>query len=260
MKAMNKLIAVDKPSGATPLQVIKKLREQLPEYKDESISYAGRLDPLAHGVLLLMIGDATKEREKYLSFPKTYEFDVLFGIETDTYDLLGIPQINLSPVKGEGLGEGIKQFMQHHIGIHIQTYPPYSSKTVNGKPLFQWAREDKLDEIVLPLREIEITKFEMLGTKELSNDEVKSKVHKAIDSVSGDFRQKAIREAWDTVLQETKNKTFTIVQFRIQCSSGTYVRQLVHTMGRELGTGAVTLDIFRTKVGDYGIDGAIKLS
>src|SRR3712207_2873397 len=86
---MNKILNIYKPVGFTPLEMITALLKEFPEYKDKKIGYAGRLDPLAHGVLLLMIGDATKQRKDYLGLDKMYEFEVLFGVETDTYDLLG---------------------------------------------------------------------------------------------------------------------------------------------------------------------------
>src|SRR4051812_2270372 len=93
---MNRVINVYKPIGFTPLQVIEKLREKFPEYKNVKIGYAGRLDPLAHGVLLLMIGDATKEREKYLGLDKSYEFEAVLGVSTDSYDVLGLVNNNLT--------------------------------------------------------------------------------------------------------------------------------------------------------------------
>lgn len=260
---MKKLIAIEKPIGWTPLHVIEKLKKQFPEYKDESLSYAGRLDPLAHGVLLLMVGDATKEREQYLAYPKTYEFDVLFGIETDTYDLLGIPKINPSPFKGEGLGEGTKiiaSFIQSHLGKQTQSYPPYSSKAVNGKPLFQWAKDNKLNEITIPEKEIEITSFKQMNSGTITKEQLQIRVDEAIQTVSGDFRQDEIKKAWKTLLDQETEETFVTARFRIECSSGTYVRALVHKLGKATKTSAVTLDILRTKVGEYTLEETMKIN
>ena len=87
---MDKVVNVYKPISPTPLQVVEKFREKHPEYAESKISYAGRLDPLAEGVLLLLIDKENKKREKYQKLDKEYEFEVLFGAATDTYDLLGI--------------------------------------------------------------------------------------------------------------------------------------------------------------------------
>src|SRR5690242_7060202 len=86
---MQTFISVDKPIGFTPLQAIKQIKLQQPELAHIPITYAGRLDPLAHGVLLLLIGKESKKKSEYLSLPKSYKFEVVFGITTDTYDLLG---------------------------------------------------------------------------------------------------------------------------------------------------------------------------
>src|SRR5687767_12670821 len=87
---MNQVLNIYKPIGLTPLQLIKLLKKSKEGYKNIKMSFAGRLDPLAHGVMLLLLGEENKNRDKYLSLDKTYEFKVLFGVETDTFDFLGI--------------------------------------------------------------------------------------------------------------------------------------------------------------------------
>lgn len=259
---MNKILSVYKPYGFTPLQMIAKLRLQFPEYEKEKIGYAGRLDPLANGVLLFMIGDATKERDKYLALPKSYEFTALFGVQTDTYDLLGLVKNAPSPFKGEGNKKIITTFLKNHLGKQTQTYPPYSSKPVYGKPLFWWAKEKKLNEITLPQREIEIMSFQTISFGEMTKDALEEKIKETIEMISGDFRQEEIQKAWNAFFEDSENyaeRHFLTARFRVTCSSGTYVRGLVNDLGKELGTGAVTLDILRTKVGEYGIEDAMKL-
>ena len=86
----NKVINIYKPQGVTPVQLIVKFRISYPEFKDTKIGFAGRLDPLAHGVMLLTIGEANFNREPLLNLNKTYKFKVLFGVETDSYDYLGL--------------------------------------------------------------------------------------------------------------------------------------------------------------------------
>lgn len=84
------VITIYKKIGETPLEALTRLRESVPEYKEETLSYAGRLDPMAAGVMLVLAGDANKEREKYLNLEKDYSAEILFGISTDTYDTLGL--------------------------------------------------------------------------------------------------------------------------------------------------------------------------
>src|SRR6185436_4759837 len=134
---MKKILNVYKPKGLTPLAVVNQVKNKFPQYQKEKIAYAGRLDPLAHGVLLLMIGEeTTKQKDNYLNLPKDYEFEVLFGVSTDTYDVLGILQnINCHSREGGNPEIEIKKFLASKLGKQTQTYPPYSSKAVNGKPL-----------------------------------------------------------------------------------------------------------------------------
>jgi tRNA pseudouridine55 synthase len=255
---MNQLLNIYKPTGLTPLQVIELVKKQFPEYKNEKIGYAGRLDPLAHGVLLLMVGEATKEREKYLNLPKTYEFEALFGVTTDTYDTLGIIEKIALPIIAPDK-QTIKTFIESKLGRQRQTYPPYSSKAVNGKPLLWWAKNNKLSEITIPQREIAIETFTLQKLQKKTTHELQQTVFEQIDSVKGDFRQNEIKKTWEAFFLRTEQKEFFTAGFLLSCTSGTYVRSLVHELGETLKTGAITLEILRTKVGNYPLETAIKL-
>ncbi|MEX0877550.1 MAG: hypothetical protein WDZ40_01645 [Candidatus Spechtbacterales bacterium] len=88
---MEEVLNIYKPAGMTPLEAVKLFREEHPKYDGLKMTYAGRLDPLAEGVLLVLVGDELKQQEKYWDLDKEYEADILFGVSTDTYDVLGIP-------------------------------------------------------------------------------------------------------------------------------------------------------------------------
>ena len=257
---MQHVLIVNKPLGMTPLQVIEKLKQTDPAYEEQKITYAGRLDPMAHGVLLLVVGDEIKRKSHYLSLPKTYEFTVLFGVETDTYDLLGIVQHKKENKTPENVKEIVNTFVRYYEGAFDQEYPPYSSKTVNGKPLFWWAKMGKLHEITIPKRPIEIYSFELLSFGSIEKTNLHQQIRTTIPAIQGDFRQKAILEQWENYFRKTKHKTFTTATFRISCSSGTYVRGLAHELGNVLNCGAIAIDIFRTAIGEYTIQTAMKIN
>ncbi|MCE9548798.1 tRNA pseudouridine(55) synthase TruB, partial [Candidatus Nomurabacteria bacterium] len=84
---MKKVIVLNKKEGETPLQALDKFRVKNKEYKYIKMTYAGRLDPMASGLLLALAGEETKNKEKYLKLKKEYDFEVLFGFATDTYDI-----------------------------------------------------------------------------------------------------------------------------------------------------------------------------
>src|SRR5688572_10305491 len=127
------MIKAYKPVGMTPLELLQSI-------KAEGAAYAGRLDPMAEGLMIYL--DTIEEKQKrkdYEKLSKVYEFDVLLGIQTDSYDILGIPKLSHS-----GTQLPIK------LGEQIQKYPPYSYSRIAGKPLFWWARNNKLNEIEIP--------------------------------------------------------------------------------------------------------------
>lgn len=244
----------------TPLEVIMELKQLKPELKNQKISYAGRLDPLARGVLLLLVGEEIKHKEKYLSLDKSYEFEAILGIETDTYDLLGLIQsleLKLVPINVNLI---VNDFVNKYRGKQLQSYPPYSSKAVDGKHLFWWAKNKRLDEIAVPTREIEIFKFETVGMGEITLLKLEEKINREIALIHGDFRQNSILKRWEEFFAKyDRSEKLKTVKFNVTCSSGTYVRELVHQLGKEIGCGAVTIDILRTTIGDYSLKKSLKL-
>lgn len=258
---MHTIISVYKPVGLTPLETIQKLQSQKPDLLDQKITYAGRLDPLAHGVLLLLVGEKTKEKEDYLSLKKTYEFTVIFGIETDTYDLLGLVKETEMKQPPENVNLIVNTFVNNSLGKKLHHYPPYSSRTVRGKPLFWWARNNKLEEIEVPTHPLEIYEMECLETGKISLSVLQENVTQSVNSVRGDFRQEEILSRWKEFFTKQNNRqSLQKAKFTISCSSGTYIRELIHQLGEEVGCKAVAFDIERTAVGDYNAKDALKLS
>lgn len=243
---MNKVKYVWKPVGSTPLEVIEKLKEKYPKYKNEKISYAGRLDPMAEGILVLLIGDENKNREKYLNLKKEYESEIIFGISTDSNDGLGlITKIDLGEIDESKLTESIKGF----VGKQNQKYPDYSSKAVNGKPLYWWARNNKLDEIQIPSKEIEIYSVGIISVDKISVEIMIATIINNIKKVHGDFRQEEIVSIWEEFLIDNEKSSLVKLKIKLNCSSGTYVRQIANQLGDDLGIGAFAYSIKRTSIG-----------
>lgn len=242
---MKKVEKIYKPVGLTPLQAIEEFRKNNPEYSGEKLSYMGRLDPMAEGQMFVLIGDENKNRDKYLNLDKEYEFEVLLGLSSDTFDILGKIKIGKSYVGGL---DGLKEEINNMYGKRIQEYPPYSSPKVKGKKLFEWAREGKLEEIDIPKKEIEIYEVKILDFYNISKNELKKTVFEKIRLVKGDFRQKEILELWNENMANCKDDKFKIVKVFMKCSSGTYARSIANRLGCKIGTGAIALNIKRTKI------------
>ncbi|MEK9182368.1 MAG: hypothetical protein AAB781_02125 [Patescibacteria group bacterium] len=259
---MKQVLNIYKKAGETPLEAINRFRAANPEYRNVKITYAGRLDPLAEGVLILLAGDAVYEKEKYLKLDKEYEAEILFGFETDTYDILGLPKRNkkIENLKKEKLAESLKVF----IGASKMPFPPYSSYKIKGKPLFQWTREGKINEIKIPERKTTVYEIKLLSLKNISGQKLLKKIEQKINLVKGDFRQKEILKEWQEKmlpnLSDSKNKeAFWTAKIKIKCSSGTYIRSIANYLGKKMKTGGAILSLTRTKVGEFEIKDSLQI-
>jgi tRNA pseudouridine(55) synthase len=242
---------VYKKLGETPLGAINRLKAEMPELVDEPMTYAGRLDPMAEGLLLVLSGDAVHDKEKYLGLPKTYKVEVLWGFSTDTLDVLGVVS-EYSRVLGVDIDKA-KTALEKSVGKFEQKYPAYSSKPVNGVPLFQLAREGKLGQVEIPTHEVEVFGAKFVKRIEIKGGELLEQIKEKIGLVSGDFRQQEILERWGNALLGKEDEVFVLDSIVLEVSSGFYVRQFVEDMAKQLGGEAVTFHIKRTKVGDLAL-------
>ncbi|HBI25378.1 MAG: tRNA pseudouridine synthase B [Candidatus Wolfebacteria bacterium GW2011_GWC2_39_22] len=249
------VLNIYKPLGWTPLQALDALRKVRPELQDAKMTYAGRLDPMAEGVLVVLVGEAVHTKEEYTKLDKTYEADIMFGIGTDTHDLLGMPTIRAAQkITNEQLEEAIKNMH----GEKEYAFPIYSSKPVEGKPLFQWARENRMHEIKTPTRLMCVQSMRVIERRSVTGLALQDVIKKNIGNVAGDFRQEAIVAQWNALLGEKEKEIFDVVRVTVQCGSGTYIRTLAHTIGRQLGADAILARLVRTSVGPYAIGDSLR--
>lgn len=232
----------------TLAETLVRFRIVYPQHAHEKITYAGRLDPLAEGLMVLLTGHDVHKKEAFLGYDKVYEVSFIMGIETDTYDVLGIPvHVSDTVPEQDTLISAVHQLST----IKQQTYPAYSSKTVGGKPLFAWAREGLLDTLTLPSRDISLSRINYTGYISLSADDMHTRILDSVKKVQGDFRQGDIISAWNDYFQGAQKTTYDLHTLSVACSSGTYVRTLIDTLGHILGVGACSVVIQRTHLGPY---------
>lgn len=223
------MIVVDKHVGETPLELLERIRREKPELKDETLSYAGRLDPMAEGQMLILVGPAeNNSRERFLAFDKEYVATFLIGVETDSGDCLGFIQ---DPNKKGHFSPGveisktdIEKQIRKLTEIKEQKYPWFSGKTVNGIKLFDHFRAGNTN-IERPSRKVEIKEIELVNFRKESSREIKKYIFDMISKVSGDFRQKEILAKWETFFDSTSQTLYTF-EIKIHVSSGTYIRAL----------------------------------
>src|SRR5215831_10455828 len=153
---MNGVLIIDKPAGLTSHDVVNRVRRLL---NQRSVGHLGTLDPMATGVLPLVIGNFTRLAQFYVSSEKTYEGTVRFGFCTDTYDAEGEPTTEPKTVRlsREELEPAIGKFR----GVIEQVPPPFSAKKIKGVPAYKLARKQK--EVKLAPVQVEIKELKVLG-------------------------------------------------------------------------------------------------
>jgi tRNA pseudouridine(55) synthase len=235
---------MNKKIGETPLEALSRLRLERPDLSTLAMTYAGRLDPMAEGVLVVLVGDECKKKEEFLGLDKTYEAMILWGVSTDTYDILG------RIVRSKPVHAIDQDVFKRFIGNRIQKFPPFSSKPVKGMPLHMWSRAGRINEIQIPEKSIKIYNIEHLDTKKVRVDDMKRNIIDRISLVKGDFRQQEIINDWTRFFDEkSPSDVMPVSSIRLDCSSGTYIRGLVDEMGELISAGATLYALDRKKVG-----------
>ena len=207
---MNGVIIVDKEKGKTSFDEIRDIRKK---YNIKKVGHAGTLDPMATGVLIILVGEATKLSDYLMNHDKEYIATLKLGKKTDTGDSEGtiieekeIPNL---------CKENVQNVLNTFIGKSKQIPPMYSAIKVNGKKLYELAREGK--EIERQEREIEIYSLEII---------------------------KLIEE----------NKKIAEIEFKVNCSKGTYIRTLCEDIAEKLGTCGYMKELRRTRVGRFTLN------
>jgi tRNA pseudouridine55 synthase len=214
------MVLVDKPEGWSSHDVVNFFRRRTGVRR---IGHAGTLDPLATGLLIILIGrEFTKLQSQYLKQDKAYEVEMVLGITTDTYDITGAITHQATP---EQLKTLTKEKLQHtlteFIGTQSQKVPLYSAVKVSGQKLYAHAREQQLlkeqPTLEPPTKQVTIKNVTLQNWQSIS--------------FSANFRA-----------------TLTV-----ECSSGTYIRSLVHDIGQKLGVGATVTALRRVCIGEISI-------
>lgn len=258
--SMQRFLVLEKQVGETPLQCVEAYRAQYPHLADVPLAYAGRLDPMASGKLLVLVGDECKNQTAYHKLDKEYEFEVLFGVGSDTGDVLGIVEGASSPRAALGLEE-VRIAVRKLTGKVSLPYPAYSSKTVQGKPLHTWTLEGRLHEIAIPTYDATIYKltcselYEVPATKLFKDVAAKIEllptVTEASKAIGNDFRRPEVRAAWAKLKASHSGSNFQIARFTCIGSSGLYMRTLASEIAKQLNTTGLAYSIHRTKIGRY---------
>lgn len=254
---LRKKILLEKRIGETPLQTITRFQTTHPKYQGIPATYAGRLDPMASGKLLVLFGSECKEKEQYLGLDKHYEIEILCGVGSDTGDMLGMVETGETVLLPSN--EEVTSRLKKEVGTFLRTYPVYSSKTVSGKPLFLHALEGTLDSIDVPTHSETIYSISLLDITTVNTPLLKTHIRNTLSlapvsmekskALGADFRIVDVKKSWEQVF--AKETQYVILKLRVTSGSGVYMRTLAERIGESLGTKALALSIHRRHIGTH---------
>lgn len=216
-KSVHGFVLVDKEKGVSSFFVLKQLKSRLAkqgiDVKKIKMGHAGTLDPLATGLLIVAVGEATKLLEYIVGQDKVYEAEAFLGAVTDTYDAEG--EVVFADFAGEVSRSVIKKVVQQFTGEIKQIPPKFSAKKIGGVAAYKLVRDGadvEMKECDIRIDKIDVISFE-----------------------------------WPSLAMKVK------------CSSGTYIRSLIHDIGQVLGCGAYMSALRRVSIGDFEIGDAVKV-
>jgi len=217
---MNGVLVIDKPAGPTSHDIVAVVRRAIGLAR---VGHTGTLDPLATGVLPLVIGQATRLASFMSGADKEYVARIRFGVATETYDAEGrlgdeqsVSETRASVAAVAGLRESaIVEAVAAFEGRYLQTPPPFSAKKIGGTPAYKLARQRK----PIDVKPVEVS----------------------------------VREI------ELRSYAGGLAEVRLVCSSGFYVRSLAHDLGQRLGCGAHLEGLRRTRSGEFTLADAVPL-
>ena len=232
---MDGLLVVDKPSGPTSHDVVARMRRAL---REPRIGHTGTLDPMATGILLLVVGKATRLAKFLSGSHKSYDAVVRFGFATDTADAQGR---RIGPLGDRAMPsrDAIDGALDAFRGTFMQQPPAFSAKKIDGQRSYKMARDARL---TTPSRD------------ESDRDDLAERC--AVPAPAA-LPAPASVTAHRIEIVAVGADTVTL---RVDCSAGFYLRSLAHDVGERLGVGAHLSALRRTRIGDFGLDTAVDLA
>jgi tRNA pseudouridine55 synthase len=216
---MTGIINLDKPAGISSARAVAKVKRLLP--RGTKVGHAGTLDPFATGVLLLLVGKATKQCERLMDEPKQYQATIKLGATTATLDPespeetfssrgLGVPpEHSFKELGQDAQATKVAEVLRGFVGEIQQRPPAFSAMKIGGQRAYKLARGGQ--EVELEPRTVRVYGIELLGLD------------------------------------------WPLVRVRIDCGRGTYIRSIARDLGEALGVGGYLTELRRTRVGQFNV-------
>ena len=203
---MQGLLLIDKPRGMTSFDVIGKVRRAVDESK---VGHMGTLDKAATGLLAVMIGRCTKLQRFTAAKVSTYEFEMKFGVQTDSLDTNGEV---VRECEWEHVTEGaVREALGDFVGVIEQRPPRFSAVKIDGRRASDWARDEEAPDMEPEPREIEIRRLELRAWEPpLARFEMECVSGTYVRSLVRDLAEKLDSCAHATAIRRTASNHFSI--------------------------------------------------
>ncbi|KAI0082609.1 pseudouridine synthase [Panus rudis PR-1116 ss-1] len=276
------LFGVNKPSGPTSMAIINDMKKLINESKlfveadklkedtkgkgkkrsrfkrgPVKIGQGGTLDPLADGVLVVAIGKATKRLGEFLDCVKEYRTTCLLGCATDSYDSEGA-QLRLAPWK-HVTREQVEEALEKFRGNIMQTPPIFSALKMDGKPLYEYAREGIPLPRPIEARQVTVHELELVEWK--GSDHSYRWPEKKVPLEQRKAAEKTLQTVGENVKFEDSPEADmgegaipTAFVLRMKVSGGTYVRSIVHDLAEALGSAGHVVTLTRSRQGRFTLE------
>lgn len=234
-----------KPSGYTINQFINTYKE---EHNIKKLCFCGRLDPMARGEILILENEECKQMPKYLNNPKKYNFEIILSLKTNSDDPLGIiEELDVIDNKFDYTNiynNIVNCITNYKNSLYFQKFHNFSSKRIDGKPLWYYKKNNI--QIEIPSRKAEIFDVNIYKIKTYEFIEWKNIIISQIDTIDKekDFNQDNIITQW----KNTDMNFLYSIPVDITVSSGFYIRQFVRDISDSINYPLLTFDINRTKI------------
>lgn len=235
---VNGVLAVNKPVDMTSHDVVDLVRKK---YGIRKVGHAGALDPFASGVLIVLLGRYTTMSDELMGSDKEYRCKILFGVETDTLDTEGevvkSEDVDIDNMQAK-IDSGVLKSIEKG---YMQQVPVFSSVKVNGEKLRVLARKSKRIEID---GDVVTFHFENGQTKQVEIP-----------------RKKVVFGKFELGKSEkySEDPKHAVAELTVDCSKGTYIRQLAKDIGNLLGVPAMLIELERTRVGQITLQDCISV-
>jgi tRNA pseudouridine(55) synthase len=247
-------ILVYKRIGETTAELSSRIKNK---YDSQKVAICGKLDPMARGLTRVLTDDKTKLMDNFLKNDKTYEFNIVLGIKTDTDDIMGM--IKSIDITGNHYIEDIKSKIDDICSFKEQHFHPFSAIKIKigdkRQSLHQWTQERNMDMLQLPKKNVQVLSKEYGDIQTISIDNYYKNIKNRLGTINmkhiSTFRVPEILTSWDECMQtmhKSDVKYITILPVKLRVSSGFYIRMLPYYLDKIYNVQSHIYDINRVRL------------